>query len=266
MIFEITNRLIRYLKYLNRARHYKKYAIHSPFIYELGNEALFVKDSDSDYKFIEEYKKELLANNLVLNYHDPGAGSKNALTKSKKVKHIATTSSTHRKYGKLLSRLVGYFSPNIVLEIGTSLGISSLYVSKSLKKHAQFYTIEGVEEIHKIAETRLNSLGNNKIHLLNGLFDDILPRLLDSFPTLDFVFFDGNHTKEATLRYFGMCLQKINNNSIFVFDDIHWSDDMEEAWECIKGDEKTKVCIDIFQFGIVFFRKDLPKQDYTILF
>ena len=78
------------------------------------------------------------------------------------------------------------------------------------------------------------------------------------------VYFDGNHQKAATLEYFQHCLQFVNNESFFIFDDIHWSKEMESAWEEIKKHPKVKVTIDTFQWGIVFFRKEQEKEHFII--
>ncbi len=77
-------------------------------------------------------------------------------------------------------------------------------------------------------------------------------------------FFDGNHRKEPTLRYFEQCIHFSNENSIFVFDDIHWSKGMESAWEYIKNDRRVSITIDLFWFGIIFFVEGVEKQDFVI--
>jgi predicted O-methyltransferase YrrM len=82
--------------------------------------------------------------------------------------------------------------------------------------------------------------------------------------TFDLIYFDGNHSKKATLDYFEMLLPTINNQSVWIFDDIHWSKDMEEAWEIIKTHSKVTVTIDTFQWGMVFFRYEQPKEHFVI--
>ena len=83
-------------------------------------------------------------------------------------------------------------------------------------------------------------------------------------PTTDLIFFDGNHQKEATLNYFNQLLPLAHNDSVFIFDDIHWSKGMEEAWEKIKKHPEVRVTIDSFYWGIVFFRKEQEKEHFTI--
>jgi predicted O-methyltransferase YrrM len=78
------------------------------------------------------------------------------------------------------------------------------------------------------------------------------------------IYFDGNHSKEATLQYFNLLLPTITNETVWIFDDIHWSTDMTEAWETIKKHPKVKVTIDTFQWGLVFFRSEQEKEHFTI--
>jgi predicted O-methyltransferase YrrM len=82
---------------------------------------------------------------------------------------------------------------------------------------------------------------------------------------IDLAFIDGNHRKEPTLRYFETILPKTHEGSCIVFDDIHWSSEMEEAWELIRKDERVKLSIDLFFIGIVFFRTEFrEKQHFSI--
>ena len=82
--------------------------------------------------------------------------------------------------------------------------------------------------------------------------------------TYNLIYFDGNHSKKATLEYFELLLPTLTNDAVWIFDDIHWSKDMEEAWEIIKNHSKVKVTIDTFQWGIVFFRKEQEKEHFVI--
>ena len=82
--------------------------------------------------------------------------------------------------------------------------------------------------------------------------------------TPDLIYFDGNHQKEATLHYFEKLLPMAHNDSVFIFDDIHWSREMEEAWDQIKAHPQVRVSIDTFYWGLVFFRKEQEKEHFTI--
>jgi predicted O-methyltransferase YrrM len=80
----------------------------------------------------------------------------------------------------------------------------------------------------------------------------------------DLIYFDGNHSQQATLQYFEDLLPTITNHSVWIFDDIHWSTDMEATWEVIKKHPKVTVTIDTFYWGFVFFRFEQVKEHFVI--
>ncbi len=210
-------------------------------------------------------RRQLLRNNSIIQVDDLGAGSRVDNGTNKKISKLAKDSSVRHKYGKLLARMIKFYKPATVLELGTSLGISAAYLSKYLTDNDKLYTIEADTNLLNIGRHNLKHITNTHIKFINDNFDNAIPHLINTeVNNFDFVFFDGNHKKDATISYFNQLLNKIDNNTIFVFDDIHWSKDMEMAWEYIKSHEKTKVSIDLFQFGIVFFRRELSKQHYII--
>jgi len=255
--------IIKYFRYFFKARFYKGHGIHSPFIYKFVREVVYQDSKKNDYKIIESYRNLLLKNYNLIKIDDYGAGSKTINSEYRKVKQIAKYSSTKKKYGKLLYRIVNFYKPNNIIELGTSLGIGTLYLALGNKK-SKIYSIEGSKEIYKITTKNINRFNIKNIELLNNKFEIELLKILNEIDTVDLVFFDGNHHKNATINYFNLCIKKINNNSIFIFDDIHWSKGMEEAWNTICLHSKTKVCIDLFQFGIVFFKQELSKENYIL--
>jgi predicted O-methyltransferase YrrM len=192
-----------------------------------------------------------------------GAGTATRGGQIQSVSEIAKRSVKPAKYGQLLFRMVNYFQPKHVLELGTSLGITTSYL-RAGNIGSAVTTVEGCPEIAAIAQKNWLYLGYENISLHIGNFDEVLPELLRKEQVIDFVFFDGNHRKTATLEYFNRCLEKVNEKSVFVFDDIYWSAEMEEAWEEIKANEKVSVTIDLFFMGIVFFRKGQAKEDFVI--
>ncbi len=257
--------IIRYLKYKFTSKHKHGHGIHSPFVYNLLRNVIEGKVKSENYKKIEAIRKSLLKNHNVIKINDLGAGSRVSKSNVRKISEIAQSALTRKKYARLLYRLVNYFEPPKILELGTSLGISTLYLSHA-SENSQIISIEGSHEIAKIAQNNFELLGCKNIELLIGNFDEVLPKALEKLGGLDFVFFDGNHQKEPTLRYFNACLEFKNNDSIFVFDDIHWSEGMENAWNEIKSHQDVVVTIDLFFFGLVFFRKEMSKQNFIIKF
>jgi len=250
-----------YFKYLIRCFHL--HGIHSPFVFEL-NESVF-KEKIPYYSFdeIEAVRAKLLLTNKEIKVEDFGAGSAKLKTDTRKISKIAQHSLKSPKKAQLIYRLVHRFQPNTILEIGTSLGITTAYMSKA-RPQAMIISLEGSPEIAKVASVNFRKLNTLNIKSVVGRFEETLSSALQELEHADFVFFDGNHQKNPTLDYFHSCLKYANENSIFVFDDIHWSKEMNQAWQEIKRNERVTVTIDCFEMGIVFFKKDQEKEHFTV--
>ncbi len=255
--------ILKYIKY--RFIALTKHDIHSPFVFQLLTEVIQDKTVYSVYKEIEILRSELLKNNEEILIEDFGAGSLKTSTKTRLVAEITRNAAKPAKYAQLLYRLVKHFQPQNLLELGSSLGISTAYMAKACPV-TKITTIEGSEAIAKLAVANFKSLNLYNVKVITGNFDVQLPLLLVKIPTFDFVFFDGNHRKIPTLSYFESCLQHKHNDSVFVFDDIHWSAEMEEAWEIIQRSPEVTVTIDLFFIGLVFFRKESTKEHFVIRF
>ncbi len=252
-----------YFKYLLKARFKKGYGLHSPFVFNLVRELIYCQYPYYAFNKINAYRKKLDVTQATVEVSDYGAGSQTMEPLKRKVSDLAAKSSINKKYGELLFRLVAEFKPQNILELGTSIGVSTLYLALP-NKSAKVYTIEGCENTAKIAAKTFSDLQCNELKQTTGQFRDVLPGILGALEDLDFVFFDGHHEKQATLEYFDLCLSKANNESVFVFDDIHWSSGMEEAWKIICDHPSVTVSMDLFQLGIVFFRKECQKQHFVI--
>jgi len=255
--------LLNYIKY--RFQSDNEHGIHSPFVYELYNDVICDESPFYVYEDIESIRAKLLLTDLKINIEDHGAGSRVNSSPQRKIKDIAKHTLKSPKYGQLLFRLVNHFKPQHILELGTSLGVSTLYLATPNKK-AKITTIEGCPNTAKVAQVNFKKMGLKNIELVNATFDSYLPQYLAKVPSLDMIFFDGNHQKAATLDYFDQCVAKVHPESIFIFDDIHWYTEMEEAWEVIKKHPKVTSTIDLFFVGIVFFNTDLSKENFLLRF
>ncbi|HLC83054.1 MAG TPA: class I SAM-dependent methyltransferase [Bacteroidia bacterium] len=253
--------IYNYLIY--RAKSVNEHGVHSPFVYDLLLSTIYNKKKFYAYIQLEKLRNALSLSNQKVNCIDLGAGSKINNSNTKSVQTILYSSSKPAKYAQLLFRLVNHFQPTTILELGTSLGISSGYMASANSK-SKLITIEGCEEIANIAKSNFQKLELKNIEQVVGNFDEVLPTVLKNINQLEFVFFDGNHRKEPTLNYFSQCLEKANEKSVFIFDDIYWSKEMKEAWEEIKKNEKVTVTLDLFYLGIVFFRTEQVKQNFII--
>lgn len=251
-----------YLKYIIRAKG--PHGTHSPFVFSFINEVL--KDKRTFYAFeeIENLRTKLLSDSTEIEITDFGAGSQHSRTNTRKISEIAKNAGRTKKYGELLFRIANYFQLNNVLELGTSLGLGTSYLAKA-RENSQVITIEGCPAIHKQAKENFESIGIKNTNPYLGNFDDMLDHVLESHPKFDLIFVDGNHRKVPTLKYFNLLKKYIHSNSLIVFDDIHWSAEMSEAWNEIKKDPQVKVSLDLFQFGLVFFMKEVKeKQEFTL--
>ncbi len=258
---------IKYFKYLITASNGKGHGIHSPFVFEFITKVLNDKNHYAAYDAIEKLRSTLLQNETILTIEDFGAGSRTNLQTKRKVSAVAASSLKPKKFGQLLFRMVKFYQPKNILELGTSLGITSAYLA-SANNAATTITLEGSPAVASVAQKNFDSLHLKNIELIEGNFDETLSTVLNQkLSTLDLVFVDGNHRKEPTLQYFHKLLEHAHEHSIFIFDDIHWSEEMEAAWNEIKQHASITVSIDLFFIGILFFRKEnKAKEHFTIRF
>lgn len=250
----------QYAKHLSKAKD--RHGIHSPFVYKLLDEVIYDKTVFAEFSKIETIRKQLLKRTDEIRITDLGAGSTVNRSNKRKVSDIAKNSAKGGKWGELLFRLSKHVRPETMLELGTSLGIGSLYQSLG-NPDGKLTTFEGCPNTAAIAHEQFEK-ANITPTIIKGNFDDTLQPFLNAIEKLDWAFIDGNHQKEPTIRYFNQCMEKCHNDSVLLFDDIYWSKGMTEAWQHIKSDERVTVTLDLFQVGIVFLRREQPKQDFVI--
>jgi|SRR6185437_9372811 len=255
----------KYLHYYLTAANGKGHGTHSPFVFEFITRVL------NDYRHYPAYTPiELLRRTLR---HDPGlveitdlgAGSVYKTTTSRSIASITRHAAKPPKLGQLLYRVARHYSPATMLELGTSLGLSTAYLAAGAPQ-ARLWTIEGAPAIANKARENLATL-EKKADVLTGNFDTVLPGLLNDMPPVELAFIDGNHRCEPTVRYFDAIFQHAAPSSALIFDDIHWSEEMETAWDTIRSDPRVYLTIDLFFIGFVFRREDFKvKQDFIIRF
>ena len=231
-------------------------------MYDLITKCLHKNISTNYNHLFLDYKKELFKNTSTINVTDYGAGSKVFSSNKRLVSKIAKNAGISNKRAKLLMNLMQYYKPTTVLEIGTSLGLSTAALSISLP-NSSITTLEGCKETANIAQNLFKKYQFKNTKLIIGNFKETLAKQLNK-NTFDFIFFDGNHTKKATLNYFKQSLSSIHNDSIFLFDDIYWNYEMKQAWEEIKKHPSVTITVDTYQWGVVFFRKEQQKEHFTI--
>jgi predicted O-methyltransferase YrrM len=280
----------RFLRFYFQAK--TQYSVHSPFVYEFVREIL--EDDRTFYVFLEAeiLRGELINSKEEIEVEDFGAGSHVNSNSRRKVSKIATSALSPDFQCQWLFRICQLYKPLTLIELGTSLGVSTLYITEGSGKKSQVKTLEGSPQIAALAQRNfdwfyetfeLNSLRNhdpavldfekyasffnrnsnkNRIEIIEGNFDKTLVPTLKKLGKLDMAFIDGNHRYEPTVDYFEKCLPHIQHNSVLIFDDIHWSADMERAWETIKAHPSVKLTLDLFWCGIVFFRHENQEKEH----
>ncbi|WP_299700945.1 class I SAM-dependent methyltransferase [uncultured Pontibacter sp.] len=250
---------------LYRLKAFKLHGVHSPFVFDLYQNVILHDGDYYAYPQIEDMRASLLFDDRTIEVTDFGAGPKAGLKKKRKISYIARTSAKPPKYAQLLFRLVSHFRPNTVFDLGTSLGLTTSYLAKG-NEQATVYTFEGCPAIAAEAHDTFEKLNLQNVKQVIGNLDETLAAQLKKVDQLDFVFFDGNHRYEPTMRYFEACLSKHHELSVFVLDDLYWSAEMNKAWQEIKKHPQVMQTIDLFYVGLVFFRKTQPKENFTLLY
>ena len=257
MLFQIKS----YLNFLWNSKN--EHGVHSPFVFDLVTKCFYDKKQYPEYSILKSYRKSLLENKNTIEVTDFGAGSRVFKSNTRAINQIAKTAGISSKRAELLFRITNYFQPESILEIGTSLGLATSALSLGNPK-ATITTLEGCPQTLNQCQLQLQKFNINNVECINTEFSSYLKNCQLNTEHCQLVYFDGNHSKQATLDYFDLLLPTITNETVWIFDDIHWSSEMEEAWEIIKNHPKVTVTIDTFQWGIVFFREEQKKEHFII--
>lgn len=264
MVYSPLQAAARYFKYYVHAANSKGHGVHSPFVFEFITKVMNDFTLYDDYARVEGLRKALLKDTAELEVKDMGAGSARTSSARRSIASIAKNAAKPKKFGQLLYRMVKYYQPETILELGTSLGITTSYLALA-NAEASVITLEGAPEIAAKAKENFQKLDIQNIRLTEGNFDDTLAGVLQQNPQIDFAFIDGNHRQEPTERYFNQLLPHIHNDTLLIFDDIHWSKEMETAWKNIVQHEAVACDIDLFYIGIISFRKEFKeKQHFSV--
>ena len=257
---------LKYFRYYLSASNGKGHGVHSPFVFDFITNVLNNKQHYYAYDTVEAMRERLELNKNKITVVDMGAGSVTSASKVRTIASIARTAAKSRKFGQLLFRMANHYHSKTILELGTSLGITTGYLALG-NLEANVITMEGSVAIADKALENFRDMGLKNVKLVQGNFDDTLSKVLDALEVVNMAFVDGNHRKKPTLDYFQQLLPVMSFQSIIVFDDVHWSREMEEAWEEIRNHPQVMLSIDLFFVGLVFFNPSFKvKQHFTIRF
>jgi len=250
-----------FLKYYLKAGN--AHSIHSPFLFELYTKVYRDFSLNADFERVEKLRSALKSDTRLIRVEDMGAGSRLNDTSERTVADIARKSLKSPFWCRFFYRLIRHYGYKNILELGTSLGITTSYLSLAAPD-GKVWTMEGCENTLKVARENFDQLHLQNILPVNGNIDLCLEDVLEKSGPLDFVLFDANHRYQPTLDYFGQCYARAGENSVFVFDDIYWSAEMKKAWQEICADPRVSLSADFFHIGLIFFRKGVEKQHFVL--
>ncbi len=249
--------LISYIKFLFSSRN--QHGVHSPFVYKLVTQCFYDKENKKAYQKIADYRKELFRNKNTIQVKDFGNGSRVFKSNERKIAAIAKNAGISWKRSKLLYRITAYLNIENSIELGTSVGLATASLASYPKN--KILTIEACPNTATVAKNYLQDHGFKNVKIEVHKFEEIIPQLQQKY---DLAYIDGNHSYEATLKNFELLLPRKHNNSVFIFDDIYWSPEMQKAWKEIQQHPDVRVTIDTFHWGLVFFRKEQTKEHFKI--
>jgi predicted O-methyltransferase YrrM len=250
-----------YLQHLIKAR--TRHGVHSPFVYDLIEQVLRARPAMPEHADIEALREDLLRSDQTIRVNDLGAGSRSINRPVRRVADMARVSLKPARQAQLLFRLARILDARHVLELGTCFGLTTLYLARGAE-NGVVRTIEGCPQTYRIAQHHFEQLRQHNIDPSLGSFSRRLPEVLDAMGRVDLAFIDGFHAEAPTLEHFDCIRRYLHNDSVVVLDDIHWSPGMEAAWKAIQEAPGVTVTIDLYDMGLVFFRKEQAKQHFRL--
>ena len=261
MIHRTVHRIRTYSRHLCKAK--TRYKVHSPFVFELVNDVLRNLPREGFMNDIEHLRTEMKQSGEMLHKTDLGAGGQKSRHYALPLRHIARTSLQNSRSCRRMLALARFVGARNMLELGTSLGVSSLYLAKGIPE-AKLTTIEACPQTAAKARENFNKLNALNIELIVDDAGKAIRSFSNDQEPFDFVYFDANHRYEPTRDYFNAMLKYTHEDSVFVFDDIHWSEEMSKAWHEIIQNERVSISIDFYSFGLLFFRKRIERQNFRL--
>jgi len=252
---------IAYLKYILRARHRKGHRIHSPFVYDFYTSV--IKPQAHHSSLIENLRKEAWASDQLLDVTDHGSGTRKNLSDRRPLRKIMKQTAVRKRFGFILRNVVSFARPAMIIELGTGLGISTMYMAEAAGE-ARIISLEACPEIAGKAAGYFSRSGFQQIEVITGRFTDTLPGIMNNIDHPLMVFIDGDHKESSVLDNISVILQVVKEDSVIVLDDIHLSEGMNRAWEKIIEMPGVSLSIDLFRMGILFFRTGMYKQHYVM--
>jgi predicted O-methyltransferase YrrM len=233
---------------------YLQYRWNSLFIVRKKNDFVCsIEDSrrknKGKLKFEDEllpFREETKNSKRKIEVTDFGAGSKR-LGNSRTIQSIYKTSVANRKWQRFMHQLIVDKKAVEILEMGTSLGFSTVYLSQATK--GKVTTIEACPATYDEAKNLFDKLEVSNIEAVNDTFSNYFEDVEKK--KFDFIYLDGHHDGEAVLQYIEQLKPSMAQSTLILVDDIRWSAGMFAAWNKLLVDDYFSEKNDLFRMGIL---------------
>ena len=258
-------RIRKYIQHLFYLHYRKGHGIHSPYLFEFVNKVIFNGAELTVPPEIIRTHRELKKDRTQIPEVKLGAASHVNSTGERSAASFVRHSSVSEKYGALLYRISRWFEPEMIIELGSGLGISSLYLASG-SPHVPLHSIEGNPHRASFAEKVVAGLKMEMLNIHQGEMDEELNKLIPHVRGRFVAFVDGNHRYEPTIAYVRKLMEVAGDEALIIMDDIYWSKEMFKAWEELKSWPESRVSVDLYQMGIILLRRDLAKASFKFKF
>lgn len=249
---------VKYIKYKLNSKG--KYKIHSPYVFDLVSNCLELKIAPQDRKLLAALRERLKKDKRTIEIRDFGAGS-HKLGNIRKISDIYRVSASKGVYARLLYQLTRHYRFDEILELGTSLGAGALHLALG-NPDAKITTVDASPETQQIARENAEKTGISNIDFVCSDFQSYLGNLHDK--RFDLIFIDGHHDGKALLSYLDQLQPFSHDDTLFILDDIRWSEGMFSAWEQICADPRYHLTMDFFRMGIILKRPQQAREHFVI--
>lgn len=211
---------------LYKVRHHKGHGIHSPFVFNFITKVIEEKTAYYAYNDIREY---------ILSFPE--------------------IQFVENKFGRLLFKSVNYFNAKTILELGSGIGINTLYLTVA-SKQSHCISVETDDKKRELAKQLLKKWGYNiqltadKFPVIDKPLDCILLNLRD---------YDTDH--QTLIPYLLSC---VNENSFIIVDGIRTNRKHQMLWKRLIGCEEVIVSLDLFHVGLLFFNPKYYKRNFKL--
>lgn len=240
---------------LHRLRSKNRHGLHSPFVYKLVDQVIYNEAHKPVYDELERHRDALFIDEGPVTV----AGKQNTISQ------VTIDMLRSPKLAQLLHRLAVFTKPDNIVELGTRLGLTTLYLQAAVP-NAKIYSLDNLAQTADVSKEVIDRAEAENISIITGNYDDTLPSLISGLDKLDLVYIDGNHTRNEIVDYLAWCLPKVHESTILIFDDIYWNNETKQAWAQIKATPQVTATVDLFWLGLVFFKQGQAKEDFKIRF